>query len=390
MLFKLRAPSLENTNIVVDTYDAPRIVLNINTDNSKIIELYVGRTYTCWLIDSRAAVSLVKSEVVERLNLPVAPDDHRIITDISGNVIQKGGSARVRFNLGFIEMEHQFVICNNDLKFPADGLLGIDFLDHHRPILDLNGGLIRLHGTIIPLKVMHPLWIHKPATETPSCRGLQGVFGPRLTLSAIEVPFKIVPIETHLRNPHRFLRFLSCIGDNCSPVKTRIPRVRVRRSPRKRVSQLQRRVELTKVSLLKVNPCLDTRKAEETRPWDIQLVQKRQYVGVDVYTCLIAVQQTIQHCGMHSHSNKVAGGLGKYVLDLSDSECRRAQKFQHLDLRAIGWYGVPAHEKWNDGGFLNSARTTGHRRPLRGNDLHSRRGCLQKRSRLRSYHHQAV
>ncbi|CAH1996869.1 unnamed protein product [Acanthoscelides obtectus] len=95
-------------------------------------------------------------------------------------------------------------------------------------------------------------------------------------------------------------------------------------------------VELTKVSLLNVKPCLDPRKAEETKPWDIQLVQKRQYVGVHVYTCLITVQQTIQHCGMHSHSSTVAGGLGKYVLDLSDSECRKAQRFQHLDLRAIG------------------------------------------------------
>ncbi|CAH2001059.1 unnamed protein product [Acanthoscelides obtectus] len=84
------------------------------------------------------------------------------------------------------------------------------------------------------------------------------------------------------------------------------------------------------------------RKAEEIKPWDIQLVQKRQYVVVHVYTCLITVQR---YCGMHSHSSTVAGGLGKYILDMSDSECRRAERFQHLDLRAIGADWCPSSRK---------------------------------------------
>ncbi|CAG9813043.1 unnamed protein product [Phaedon cochleariae] len=95
-------------------------------------------------------------------------------------------------------------------------------------------------------------------------------------------------------------------------------------------------VELTKLSLLRVKPCLDPRNATETTRRKIQLIQKRQYVGVQVYTCLVVVQQFIQYCGMHSHTSSVAGGLGKYVHYVSAETCLKAHQFRHLDLRGIG------------------------------------------------------
>ncbi|CAH2015348.1 unnamed protein product [Acanthoscelides obtectus] len=83
-------------------------VSGIENFNKKVltVNLVYSKSMLADINKSIVALSLVKSGVVNRLNLPVAPDDHRIITDISGNVIQKGGSARVRFNLGCIEMEH--------------------------------------------------------------------------------------------------------------------------------------------------------------------------------------------------------------------------------------------------------------------------------------------
>ncbi|CAG9815548.1 unnamed protein product [Phaedon cochleariae] len=95
-------------------------------------------------------------------------------------------------------------------------------------------------------------------------------------------------------------------------------------------------VELTNLSSLRVKPCLDPRNATETTRRKIQLIQKQQYVGVQVYTCLVMVQQFIQYYGMHSHTSSVAGGLGKYVHYVSAETCLKAHQFRHLNIRRIG------------------------------------------------------
>ncbi|CAG9825659.1 unnamed protein product [Phaedon cochleariae] len=103
-----------------------------------------------------------------------------------------------------------------------------------------------------------------------------------------------------------------------------------------KLKEMDESVELTKLSLLRVKTCLDPRNATETTRRKIQLIQKRQYVGVQVYTCLVVVQQFIQYCGMHFHTSSVAGGLGKYVHYVSAETCLKAYQFRHLDFRGIG------------------------------------------------------
>lgn len=97
-----------------------------------------------------------------------------------------------------------------------------------------------------------------------------------------------------------------------------------------------RSTELTKISLLRIKPCMDPRNYSESSVKTIQLVQKRQYVSLKVYSCLVTVRQMIQHCGMHSHVSSVAGGFGRYVHYIGQDECLKAHRFRHLNLNGIG------------------------------------------------------
>lgn len=94
--------------------------------------------------------------------------------------------------------------------------------------------------------------------------------------------------------------------------------------------------ELTKVSLLAVKPCQDPRNFTENNFRRIQLIQKRQYVPVHVYTCQVKVEQMIEHCGMHSHRSTVAGGFGKFIQHIDQEQCMKAHRFRQLDLSRIG------------------------------------------------------
>lgn len=97
-----------------------------------------------------------------------------------------------------------------------------------------------------------------------------------------------------------------------------------------------RDTELNRVSLLRVKPCIDPHNATATTTRRIQLVQERRFTEVHLYTCLVAVQQLIQHCGMHSHSRSVAGGFGRYIHYVRAEACLNAHRFRRLDLAGIG------------------------------------------------------
>src|ERR1700712_3299178 len=94
--------------------------------------------------------------------------------------------------------------------------------------------------------------------------------------------------------------------------------------------------ELTKISLCSVKPCLDPRNSTSIQHRNIQLVQKRHYVGAHVFSCRVSVSQQITHCGMNSHSSVVAGGMNSYFHQVSRDDCLAAHRGRQLDLRSIG------------------------------------------------------
>lgn len=95
-------------------------------------------------------------------------------------------------------------------------------------------------------------------------------------------------------------------------------------------------VEISKISLLDVQPCRDPKKDSVEITSKIQLVQERRYAEIHVFNCLVTVQQLIEHCGMHSHTSAVAGGLARYVHAVKAERCLEAHRFQRLDLTGLG------------------------------------------------------
>lgn len=86
-------------------------------------------------------------------------------------------------------------------------------------------------------------------------------------------------------------------------------------------------VELSKVSLLGVEPCLDPRNSSKEESKQIKLIQQRKYIQVHVYSCLVQVEQLVQHCGMFSHVSAVDEGYMSYIHKIGSDECKRI----HLD-----------------------------------------------------------
>lgn len=94
--------------------------------------------------------------------------------------------------------------------------------------------------------------------------------------------------------------------------------------------------EISKISLLDVQPCRDPMKDSNDTQVKIQLVQERHYSEIHVFNCLVTVQQLIEHCGMHSHTSAVAGGLARYVHLVKGERCLEAHQFRRLDLTGLG------------------------------------------------------
>ena len=67
-------------------------ILKIDPDDAKFVKGYIGSLQLTWLLDTGACVSLIKKDIVDRLNLSILDDD-KLITDISERRINKFGKA---------------------------------------------------------------------------------------------------------------------------------------------------------------------------------------------------------------------------------------------------------------------------------------------------------
>lgn len=81
------------------------------------------------------------------------------------------------------------------------------------------------------------------------------------------------------------------------------------------------KVTVTTLSLLDVDNCSYERDNATAEEVVIQLVQTAETDLVHVYQCKVEVLRGITHCGMHSHSSAVSGGLSSYIQEVSRDEC---------------------------------------------------------------------
>ncbi|XP_074035275.1 uncharacterized protein [Leptinotarsa decemlineata] len=89
--------------------------------------------------------------MVRQFELKVKKKSTSVITDISGNILNKEGTVELNFQLPDCGIRHEFVVCGDELNFPSDGLLGMDFLEEFKPTIDFDRGLLRLSGCTIPM-----------------------------------------------------------------------------------------------------------------------------------------------------------------------------------------------------------------------------------------------
>ncbi|KAJ3661279.1 hypothetical protein Zmor_005681 [Zophobas morio] len=116
------------------------------------IKLRTNNHPTTWLLDSGASVSLVKLSLIKRLSLPVSHKNTVFLTDISGNKLENHGEAHITFDLGNKAISHSIVICGEELKYEADGLIGLDFLDEFKPRIDFGKKRFWICGLELPLQ----------------------------------------------------------------------------------------------------------------------------------------------------------------------------------------------------------------------------------------------
>ncbi|KAG5866192.1 hypothetical protein JTB14_035211 [Gonioctena quinquepunctata] len=168
LFFKLPAPERPAQQLRSSKLPQNVVICHINPSHSKFIDLFISRTATTWLLDTEASVSSIKKKLIKELNMPI----HRGSTSIiSGNVLSKGGSVKVTFQLPRESIEHDCIVCDDGLSFPSDGLLGVDFLNKFRPTLDFQKNLLILQGYSLVMSDDHLIPSHRTIdTNSPVVR----------------------------------------------------------------------------------------------------------------------------------------------------------------------------------------------------------------------------
>lgn len=89
-------------------------------------------------------------------------------------------------------------------------------------------------------------------------------------------------------------------------------------------------VDLSTISIRDVAPCVEPDKEYVSEKLELIVLQQNEIQLQKVKTCLIEVTRLITHCGMHSHSSVVDGGLSNFVLQIGAEECNNLHRYQSV------------------------------------------------------------
>ena len=87
---------------------------------------------------------------------------------------------------------------------------------------------------------------------------------------------------------------------------------------------------ITAISLRDVSRCPDAESGYLIEKGYIQILEKRTYEYVQVYSCLVEITRLISYCAMFSHMGAVDGGLSSYIYEMGGEECRKTHAFQQF------------------------------------------------------------
>lgn len=89
---------------------------------------------------------------------------------------------------------------------------------------------------------------------------------------------------------------------------------------------------LTVVSIQDIAQCPDERNDYSEKSTFATVIQRNEFKQQRVVACLIEVTRIIQHCGMHSHTSAVAGGVSTFVHVIGKTECQNLHRFKTIRL----------------------------------------------------------
>ncbi|KAG5871273.1 hypothetical protein JTB14_024343 [Gonioctena quinquepunctata] len=90
--------------------------------------------------------------------------------------------------------------------------------------------------------------------------------------------------------------------------------------------------EISAVSIRDVAECPEINTAYYSESGTVKVIQRDEISLQHVWTCLIEVTRLISHCGMHSHSSVVAGGIMNYIYRVGAEECRSIHRYRTLKI----------------------------------------------------------
>ncbi|KAG5892265.1 hypothetical protein JTB14_034216 [Gonioctena quinquepunctata] len=90
--------------------------------------------------------------------------------------------------------------------------------------------------------------------------------------------------------------------------------------------------EISAVSIRDVAECPEINTAYYSESRTVKVIQRDEISLQHIWTCLIEVTRLISHCGMHSHSSVVAGGIMNYIYRVGAEECRSIHRYRTLKI----------------------------------------------------------
>lgn len=104
---------------------------------------------TTFLIDSQADISLIKLSALQE-NVSRDTTDVISIRGISENSIQSLGTINAHLFVANNELHQKLHVVEDSFCIPVDGILGKDFLKHHKCILDYRNMSLTINSTENP------------------------------------------------------------------------------------------------------------------------------------------------------------------------------------------------------------------------------------------------
>ena len=136
--------------------------MSVNNVSSYTLTCVVNGTPVSSLIDTGAGVCLLKSEVWEKVKSKadtIEPITAHRLVGVDGIPIKVQGSATICFTIAGVKFQHKFIIAD---RITADAILGVDFLEANKCILNLAEGELSVNQKTVALSA-------HPAVATVGC-----------------------------------------------------------------------------------------------------------------------------------------------------------------------------------------------------------------------------